>query len=288
MPKIEQTAKSRGKGAAKAKPKRHAEPVPSFADEDVSVSSVLFGLVMIAALVVATAAFMGGSLSQIGSKVDNTTDTMARSVGLAVSSVRVVGLDHDPVLKSDVRAAAMVEPGENMFRADPQAIRARVEATRKVVNVRVHRLWPDQIVIMADPAEPMALYHDGEDWRVIDTLGRTLDDDPLEHAGLPRLTGEGAPAAALDLVVQLDMVPELAGELAYAERVAERRWNLHMESGTVALMPRDVELGDALVRLDNLQFDTGLADRGLARLDLRQRGPIYLTPAAQPRQEGQA
>ena len=288
MSKIEQTAKSRGKSAAKAKPKRHAEPVPSFADEDVSVSSVLFGLVMIAALVVAMAAFMGGSLSQIGSKVDNPTDTMARSVGLAVSSVRVVGLDHDPVLKSDVRAAAMVEPGENMFRADPQAIRARVEATRKVVNVRVHRLWPDQIVIMADPAEPMALYHDGEDWRVIDTLGRTLDDDARDHAGLPRLTGEGAPAAALDLVVQLDMVPELAGEIAYAERVAERRWNLHMESGTVALMPRDTELGDALVRLDTLQFRTGLADRGLARLDLRQSGPIYLTPVAQPRQEGNA
>ncbi|MCI4645607.1 MAG: FtsQ-type POTRA domain-containing protein [Hyphomonadaceae bacterium] len=271
-----------------AKTKRHAEPAPSFADEDVSVSSVLFGLVMIAALVVAAAAFMGGSLNQLESKVANTTDSMARSVGLAVTSVSVIGLDHDPVLKSDVRAAAMVEPGENMFRADPHAIRARVEATRKVVNVRVHRLWPDQIVVMVDPAEPMALYHDGEDWAVIDTLGRTMDIAPADYAGLPRLTGTGADAAALDLVVQLDLVPELRDGLLYAERVAERRWNLHMQGGTVALMPRDGALGDALVRLDTLQFQTGIADRGLARVDLRQDGPVYLTPAAHPRQEGQA
>lgn len=278
MPKIDKSAKA----------KRHAEPAPSFADEDVSVSSVLFGLVMIAALVVAAAAFMGGSLNKLESRVDNTTDSVARSVGLAVSSVSVIGLDHDPVLKSDVRAAAMVEPGENMFRADPHAIRARVEATRKVVNVRVHRLWPDQIVIMADPAEPMALYHDGEDWAVIDTLGRVMDEAPQDYAELPRLSGEGADRAALDLVVRLDTVPELRDGILYAERVAERRWNLHLVGGTVALMPRDEDLADALIRLDTLQFEAGIADRGLARVDMRQRGPVYLTPGAQPRQEGQA
>ncbi|MEM9740575.1 MAG: cell division protein FtsQ/DivIB [Pseudomonadota bacterium] len=271
------------------KVKRHAAPDPSFADEDVSVASVVFGLAMILALIVAAAALMGGSLSQVESRMANTSDAVARSLGVGVSTVRVVGLERDPIVESDVRSAAMIEPGENMFRADPHAIKTRVEATRKVVNVKVHRLWPDQVVIMADPAQPMALHHNGDDWLVIDTLGREMAEaSPSDFTHLPRIAGEGAEAAAFELLVHLDVVPELSSRIVFAERVAARRWDLHLNGGAVAMLPRDGDLGDALATL--VELDTALPNVAARthRIDLRSKARVFVTPVSLPTAGGHA
>ena len=271
------------------KVKRHAPPQPSFADEDVSVASVLFGLAMIVALIVAAAAFMGGSLSQVENRMANTTDAIARSLGVCVATVRVVGLERDPIVEADVRSAATIEPGENMFRADPHAIRARVEATRKVVNVRVHRLWPDQVVIMADPAEPLALLHTGEGWSVIDTLGRQMPEvSAADFADLPRVAGEGAETAAVELLVHLDAVPGFAPDILYAERIAARRWDLHLRGGARAMLPRDADLGAALARLAELDAEIPTLAARARQVDLRSRSQVFVAPAAEPRREGKA
>lgn len=182
-------------------PKRRREPV-TFVDEvtgeEVRVSSVLFGLVMLIAIVVALAAWMGGSMSQIENRFAGFMDDSARMAGVAVNEVAVLGLEQDPALQQEVRDAAMIEPGENMFRADPYIIRRRVESTHKVLNVRVHRLWPDQVVIIADAAEPVALWHDGTEWTVVDGLGRVIPDEHADdHPDLVRIAGHGAPEAAL-------------------------------------------------------------------------------------------
>lgn len=272
-----------------SKVKRHAHPQPSFADEDVSIASVLFGLAMIVALIVAAAAFMGGSLSQVENRMANTTDAVARSVGIGVATVRVVGLENDPLVESDVRSAAMIEPGENMFRADPHAIRARVEATRKVVNVRVHRLWPDQVVIMADPAEPLALLHTGNGWSVIDTLGRQMPEvSSADFAHLPRIAGVGAETAAIELLVHLDAVPGLAEDILYAERIAERRWDLHLRGGARAMLPRDADMGVALARLAELDAEVPAWAARTRQVDLRSRSQVFVTPVSATRSEGNA
>ncbi|MGA1342959.1 MAG: FtsQ-type POTRA domain-containing protein [Hyphomonas sp.] len=150
--------------------------------EEVRVSSVIFGVVMLVAILVATAAWMGGSLSQIGARFGGFFDDSARLVGLDVKDVAVMGLNDTPVLAEEVRAAAMIEPGENMFRADPHLIRSRVEATQKVLNVRVHRLWPGQVVILADAAEPVAL-----------GSRAATDRRPRRHARYRRPCGRGHP-----------------------------------------------------------------------------------------------
>lgn len=262
-----------------SKMRRHAAPDPSFADEDVKLSSVLLGLAMVAALVVTAAAFMGGSLSRVESRFANAADSMARGVGLSVETVIVIGLDHDPGLAADVRAAAMVEPGENMFRADPHLVRTRVEAVRKVVNVRVHRLWPDQIVIMADPAEPLALMQSEAGWTVIDTLGRDmpLSAEDVGH-GLVRVQGEGARRAALDLDSALANVPEIRHRIHVAERVAERRWDLHMAGGQIVHLPRDADMTLALSSLDALSLQAPVLDQPDMIVDLRLAGQIFITP----------
>jgi cell division protein FtsQ len=204
--------------------------------EQARASSVLFGLVVITALIVASAAWMGGSLGAMGRRMGDFADAGARALGLSVQTVEVVIADDD--LRERVRAAAMVEEGENMFRADPVQIRRRVEAIGDVVNVRVHRMWPDSVVILADPAIPVALWWDGARWSVVDGLGRVRPDlDPGAHEGLIRLAGAGAPEAAPELLTALAQFRDIGARTQTAVRRAGARWTLRLEGGVLVHLP---------------------------------------------------
>lgn len=238
MPKIERNQTVPGR--------RRAPPatiIDETTGEEVRVSSVIFGIVLLVAILVATAAWMGGSMSQIGSRFGGFMDDTARLAGVDVRSVSVIGLELNPALADEVRAAAMIEPGENMFRADPYVIRRRVEATKNVLNVRVHRLWPGQVVILAEAAEPVALWHDGRDWKVVDGLGRILPDARADdHGHLLRLAGLGAPEAAPQLTRALAAAPDISDRVAVATRVGERRWDMRFVSGVTVRLPEDEAL----------------------------------------------
>lgn len=248
-------------------------------EEPVRVSSVIFGLMMVTALIVAAAAWMGGSLSKMEMRFANAVDGVARSVGLSVEHVSIVGVEGE--LADEVRFAAMIEPGENMFRANPHLIKRRIEGTRRVVNVSVHRLWPDRVQIYAYPAEPVALWNDGTHWAVIDSLGRQMTGlDPQRYAGLPNLTGDGGAKAAPALALKLAAMPDLRARLSFAERVEDRRWNLNFDTGVSVNLPLDEDMGLALARLADLQLRTQLLDRSVKSLDLRVAGRLFIQPAA--------
>ena len=284
MPKIErnQTVPSRRRAPATL--------IDESTGEEVRVSSVIFGVVMLVAILVATAAWMGGSLSQIGTRFGGFMDDSARLAGIDVKEVVVLGLQDNPPLEDEVRAAAMIEPGENMFRADPHLIKSRVEGTHKVLNVRVHRLWPGQVVILADAAEPVALWHDGRQWKVVDGLGRLLPGARAEdHPDLLRLAGAGAPEAAPQLTAALAAAHDINGRVAVATRIGERRWDMRFVNGVTVRLPEDDALEPAIDRLAKLQVRTALTQRPLEMIDLRSRGRVYLrlteTPAPPPARE---
>jgi cell division protein FtsQ len=275
MPKV-----NRNQSVPSRSRRRPATIVDESTGEEIRVSSVLFGLVMLVAIVVATAAWMGGSLAQIETRFGGFLDDTARMAGVSVNDVSVLGLEQNPALADAVRAAAMIEPGENMFRADPQLIRRRVESTRKVLNVRVHRLWPGQIVIIADAAEPVALWHDGKDWTVVDGLGRILPDaNSTDFKTLVRLAGQGAPSAAPALVKALKEAPDVAARLAIATRIADRRWDVRLVNGATVRLPEDDTMESALDRLTKLQTRNALMQRPVTMIDLRNKGRVYLSPA---------
>jgi len=271
--------------------RRPATIIDEATGEEVRVSSVIFGVVMLIAILVATAAWMGGSMSQIGTRLGGFMDDTSRLIGIDVEDVSVLGLEDNPGLAEEVRAAAMIEPGENMFRADPHLIKNRVESTSKVLNVRVHRLWPGQIVILADAADPVALWHDGRQWQVVDGMGRVLPGAHAEdHAGLLRLAGRGAPEAAPQLAAALASAPDINGRVAVATRISDRRWDMRFINGLTVRLPEDTALEPAIERLAKLQVRTALTQRPLEMIDLRSAGRVYLrlaqapvpTPVAEP------
>jgi len=255
------------------------DPEPEIYLERTQASSVIFGLVMVVAMIVAGAAMLGGSLSQMGQRWGSAMDGASRSVGLSVDTVEIIGLEHVPAVARQIKSAAMVEPGENMFRADPHTIRRRVEETRLVANVRVYRLWPDTVMIYADAAEPTALWNDGENWTVVDSLGRLMPRvRPQDHLELVKSVGVGGPEAVPALDKAFAMMPSLREEVDHARRVAGRRWDLVLKSGALVKLPNDESIAPSLLSFARLDEAGELTRRPLAEIDLRVTGRVFLTP----------
>jgi len=268
---------------------RKSAPEPEVYGEANQISSVIFGLVMVIAIIVAGAALLGGSLSQVGKRWGGAMDAGARSVGLSVQVIEVVGLEHVPATARSVRTAAMIEQGENMFRADPHRIRKRIEDTGLVKQVNVYRMWPDTVIIRADAAQPTALWHDGEDWAVIDSLGRIMPGQKAgDHLALIRTTGIGAPEAVPALDEALIGQGTLTSEIAIAHRVASRRWDLKLKSGLILRLPTDERLSEVVSQLSEADKRGKLLSRSLAAIDLRVKDQMVLTPLAGQTEKGAA
>lgn len=272
----------------RAKGKKSA-PEADIAIERTQISSVIFGLVMVVALIVAGAAMLGGSLSQIGKRWGSAMDGASRTIGLSVDTVEVIGLEHVPAVARQIKTAAMIEPGENMFRADPHMIRRRVEDTRLVAKVRVYRLWPDTVMIYADAAEPTALWSNGEDWAVVDSMGRLMPKARAsDHLDLVKSIGVGGPEAVPALEKAFLLAPALKDHTDHARRVASRRWDLVLKSGAVVKLPTDESLSTTLARFSNMTAGAELARRPLSVIDLRVKGRVFLTPGPQQTAGGAA
>jgi len=258
---------------------KNSAPEPEMVLAHTQISSVIFGLVMVVALIVAGAALLGGSMSQIGKRWGSAMDGASRSIGLSVGTVEVIGLEHVPATARQIKAAAMIEPGENMFRADPHLIRRRVEETRLVTKVRVYRLWPDTVMIYASAAEPTALWNDGTRWTVIDNLGQAMPNlQAADYRTLTKTTGAGGPEAVPELEKAFALAPNLRVEVDHARRVAGRRWDLVLKSGAVMKLPTDERLAASLLFFANVEPAAELARRPLSIIDLRVAGRVFLTP----------
>lgn len=263
----------------KVKKGKKAAPEPEIYLERTQISSVIFGLVMVVAMIVAGAALLGGSLSQMGKRWGGAMDGVSRSIGLSVDTVEVIGLEHVPATARQIKTAAMIEPGENMFRADPHVIRRRVEDTSLVANVRVYRLWPDTVMIYADAAEPTALWNDGERWSVIDSMGRIMTKArPADHMTLVKSIGAGGPEAVPVLEKVFALMPELKTETDHARRVTGRRWDLVLRSGAVVKLPNDEDIVAGVMGFARIDDASELTLRPLKAIDLRVAGRVFLTP----------
>ena len=276
MPQVRGRQTKQETGRRRRKPA--APPEPAY-EEHVDASAVVFGLVMVLAVIVAGAALMGGSLAKMGDRVSGTMDGVAGTLGFAVADVEVVGLDEDPALERLVSRMAEVEPGENMFRANPHRIRRRILSTGQVTEARVYRLWPNQILIHASPAEPVALWHNGEAWKVVDSFGRVVDSlEASDYPDLVRIAGQDAPDGTPALIRALVRHGGLEDRLSYAQRVSSRRWDLKLRNGVTIQLPADARIDRAAIELAELDRKAGLTGRSVARIDLRVPGKAYLKP----------
>jgi cell division protein FtsQ len=242
------------------------------------VATYALGTIVCGAAMLTLAAWMGGSLGAFGDRMNNGFDVIMRSAGLSIERINVIGLD--PFVEERAREAAGVRVGGNMLAADPYVIKQRVERLEAVSGVKVHRFWPNQITIIADPREPIALWQDeGGDWRVIDQRGRTFAEvDPQKYLHLPRIVGRNAADSAATLVTVMSDYPDLSARIETAYRIGGRRWDVKFRGGADVALPEDAKLEPALDALNLMQARSRVLDLPVTRIDARNPDRFALRP----------
>jgi cell division protein FtsQ len=244
------------------------------------VATYALGTVICGSIMLTLAMWMGGSLGAFGNQFNSGIDVIARGAGLSITKINVIGLD--PLVEERTREMAGVHVGNNILSADPYAIKKRVEQLEAVSDVKVHRFWPDQITIIANPRDPIALWQDETGaWRVIDQRGRTLAEaDPQQYMHLPRIVGEDAASAAATLVTAMTDFPDLASRMETAHRIGGRRWDVKFRSGGEVALPEDTKLVAALGALNMMQARNRVLDLPVTRIDARHPERFALRPLA--------
>ncbi len=282
-------------------PRRRAPPVPMRRARDIPYSVAWFrdriatyalGTIICGAVMLAIAAWMGGSLGKFGNNMNNGFNVIAGWAGIAVKDVKVcqrpdgeptrVCTPIDGQLTAKVLEAAEVREGASILSADPHGIRDRIEKL-DVGAVSVQRQWPDRIRIELEQRKPIALsQEDGEGsaWRVVDQSGRAFAEaDLTKYARLPRVVGKDASEAAAALVAAIAHYPDLAERMEIAYRINGRRWDLKFEGRTdVVAMPVDARLPEQLDALNLMQAQTRVLDLPATHIDARHPKYIALRP----------
>lgn len=290
----------------RAPPPRHT-PVTSRRARDIPYSVAWFrdrfatyalGTIICGAIMLAIAAWMGGSLGAFGQRMNNGFNVIAGWMGISLKDVKVCATpedptsracsDLDPAMTEKVLAAMEVQPGASILAADPHAIRDRVEKL-DVGAVSVQRLWPDRIRIEVEQRKPIALsQEDGEGgaWRIVDQSGRAFAEaDLARYSRLPRVVGKDASKAAGGLVAAMEKFPDLAQRMEVAYRISGRRWDVKFRGRTdVVSFPVDARLEEQLEALNLMQAKNRVLDLPATHIDARHEKYIALRPipGAQP------
>jgi cell division protein FtsQ len=161
--------------------------------------------------------------------------------------------------------------------------RQRLETLSWVEHATVERRLPGTVVVFLQERRPFAIWQNQGRFVVIDRNGQLVaNQNVAEFRQLPLVVGPGAPVAVATLIDALTERPDLQKRVVAVVRVAERRWNLHLDSGMDVLLPEGHEAA-ALQRLMQLQQEHALLDRPLAAIDMRLADRLVLRPKPEPR-----
>ncbi len=208
-------------------------------------------------------------------------DRLMTALGLSINEISITGLGQ--VRDADVLATLGEAATGSLFRLDVRRARQQLEALPWVDTATVTRIFPDKLKIDLLQRRPAALCMDGAKASLIDRTGRNLGlvANPELVPGLLRLSGQGAPQAAAEL---LDLLTAhgWAGRVAVAERKGDRRWTLFLAHGSSIQLP-ETGAADALAKAITLHKQTGLLDRPGVVLDLRSLERVRISGRPAPR-----
>ncbi|MCL2427855.1 MAG: FtsQ-type POTRA domain-containing protein [Alphaproteobacteria bacterium] len=229
-------------------------------------------LLLLLGIVIVHANTRGGTLASVRGELGAT----AGAVGLRVSKVEIDGRENTP--EPLLSAALGVSKGTPILSFSVAAARSRIERLSWVESAIVERRLPDTIVVQLKERQPFAIWQSQGTFTLIDRSGQVIANQDLGRFGkLPLIVGTGAPQAAATLLDALASRPQLESHVVAAVRIGERRWNLHLDTGTDVLLPEGAPVA-AIDRLIALEQAHALLERPLAVLDLRLPDRLVVRP----------
>jgi cell division protein FtsQ len=224
----------------------------------------------------------GGSIATLRERFGGAT----AFAGLRVTDVVIEGRENTP--EPLVRAALGVTLGDPTLGFSVELARQRLATLPWVEHATVERRLPGTVVVYLQERRPFAIWQNQGRFVLIDRSGQQVPNQNMaDFHQLPLVVGPGAPAAAAALIDALTDRPDLQRRVVAAVRVAERRWNLHLDNGADVLLPEGHEIA-ALQRLSQLQQEHQLLDRPLAAIDMRLADRLVLRPKAEPHTDADA
>lgn len=215
-----------------------------------------------------------GQLSSITDGIATSAQNRMASLGFAIRSVDVTGVEQSRV--STVAEATGATTGQPAFAFDPAEARENVVAISWVRDAQVARLWPDRVAVVVEPRTPFAVWQMNGRFHLIDRDGVVLEEvEAGARADLPLVVDEGAPEAAAEFLDILTHYPEIARRTVAVVRVGARRWNLRLDTGADVKLPED-EAGAALALLAAMQSERGVLRLDAEVIDLRQPGEMIV------------
>ena len=229
---------------------------------------ILGGALALAALVAAQAGVPTMANQQMA--------TVAANAGFEVHRVEVRGTRHLNELK--VYERVLVQRDRAMTEVDLAALRADLLQLSWVKDARVSRQLPDTLVVDIVERKPHAVLRQADHLVLIDETGAPLD--PISEAdakGMLVLSGNGVSDRVAALAGLLNVAPALKPQVAEAEWVGNRRWNILFKTGQVLALPEgDQASADALVSFARLDGINRLLGGRVVAFDMRAPDRIYL------------
>jgi cell division protein FtsQ len=227
-------------------------------------------------LAVAALAWLVASMAGLTLLLNQKTAQIAAEAGFEVSSVDVRGTKRLDELK--VYDQVLGERNRSMTQVDLQALRAKVMTLSWVEDARVSRQLPDKIVVDVVERTPHAVLRKPGRLVLIDATGHELE--PISKArakGMLVISGPGAQGQVEALSALLDAAPALRPQVAAAEWIGNRRWNLTFKTGQVLALPQGDEPGaKALIEFARLDGVNRLIGGKVVAFDMRTPERIYM------------
>lgn len=230
-------------------------------------------------VILGAAAVLGwfvASLAGLTALVEHKVAVVAANAGFEVNRVEVRGVERLNELK--VYERVLGERERAMPQVDLHALRASVMELSWVEDARVSRQLPDRVVIDIVERTPHAVLRKPGKLVLIDAAGHELEPvSTAEAKGKLLISGPGAQAQVEALSTLLDAAPALRPQVAEAEWIGNRRWNLTFQTGQVLALPQgsDVAAG-ALINFARLDGLNRLLGGKVVAFDMRTPERIYM------------
>ncbi|WP_295525454.1 FtsQ-type POTRA domain-containing protein [Novosphingobium sp. Chol11] len=201
---------------------------------------------------------------------------VAGQTGFEVKRVEVRGLNRMNELK--IYEKVLSERDQAMSRLDLAALRTTLLDLPWVKDARVSRQLPDTLVVDVVEREPHAVLRTGDKFTLIDNTGHPLEAVSEKRArGMLVLTGDGAGARSKDLGALLEAAPALKPQVAQAEWIGHRRWNLTFKTGQILALPEGADTAAAaLLTFARMDGVDRLIGGKVASFDMRARDRTYM------------
>ena len=218
-----------------------------------------------------------GRLAQMTAGIEARLWQQTAKMGFRVEDLYLEGRKLTPL--ADITHAMDVRIGDPILAISLSDMRTKLEAIPRIRSAEVARVLPNQIHVHITEREPVAVWQNQGQLRLIDQDGVAMEPvNPKDYPHLILVVGEDAPTHTQALLLMFAQEPELYANITCAIRVGERRWNIRFKNGIELKLPEE-KTAEAWQNFVRLEHEHHLLARSITSVDMRLSDRVFIQTA---------